>query len=182
METRRENLKIIGAVGLTCAFPFAADELYAQHPHGTEETPSKPVMPFAPQFFTAAEYATLSAICERIIPTTDTPGAIAAGVPQYIDSLVAKNTDLQKRCRDGLAHIDEVARSTYAKPYSELSEPEQIALLKPLSESGDRFFISIKNMTADGYYTSRVGLVEELGYKGNTALASFPGCNDVHEH
>jgi Gluconate 2-dehydrogenase subunit 3 len=39
-----------------------------------------------------------------------------------------------------------------------------------------RLFRLLKNLTADGYYTSRVGLLEELGYTGNTALASFPAC------
>jgi len=40
-----------------------------------------------------------------------------------------------------------------------------------------RFFRLIKNLTADGYYTSRAGLLEELGYTGNTALARFPACS-----
>ena len=44
-----------------------------------------------------------------------------------------------------------------------------------------RFFRLVKNLTADGYYTSRIGLLQELGYPGNTALAKFPGC-DVAEH
>ena len=44
-----------------------------------------------------------------------------------------------------------------------------------------RLFRLIKNLTADGYYTSRVGLLEELGYTGNTMLASFPACT-VPEH
>jgi hypothetical protein len=44
-----------------------------------------------------------------------------------------------------------------------------------------RFFRLVKNLTADGYYTSRAGLLEELGYAGNTALAKFPAC-PVPEH
>jgi hypothetical protein len=44
-----------------------------------------------------------------------------------------------------------------------------------------RLFRLMKNLTADGYYTSRIGLVDELGYTGNTALASFPSCT-VREH
>ena len=48
------------------------------------------------------------------------------------------------------------------------------------SDLGVRFFRLIKNLTADGYYTSRIGLLQELGYAGNTALAKFPGC-DVPE-
>ena len=44
-----------------------------------------------------------------------------------------------------------------------------------------RLFRLIKNLTADGYYTSRIGLIDELGYTGNTALASFPSCA-ISEH
>ena len=47
--------------------------------------------------------------------------------------------------------------------------------------SSVRLFRLIKNLTADGYYTSRIGLVDELGYTGNTALASFPSCT-IREH
>ena len=43
-----------------------------------------------------------------------------------------------------------------------------------------QFFHLIKNLTADGYYTSQIGLIKELGYSGNTAMAEFPTC--LHEH
>ena len=45
------------------------------------------------------------------------------------------------------------------------------------AEMSVRFFRLVKNLTADGYYTSRVGLLEELGYAGNRALAQFPACS-----
>jgi len=38
----------------------------------------------------------------------------------------------------------------------------------------------VKTTVADGYYTSRAGLIEELRYPGNQVLAEFPTC--VHEH
>ena len=44
-----------------------------------------------------------------------------------------------------------------------------------------RLFRLMKSLTADGYYTSRIGLVDELGYTGNTALAIFPSCT-IREH
>jgi hypothetical protein len=60
------------------------------------------------------------------------------------------------------------------------------AAARPVVTPGDpdlpvRMFRLIKNLTADGYYTSRTGLVDELGYAGNTALGAFPGCA-VPEH
>jgi hypothetical protein len=53
-----------------------------------------------------------------------------------------------------------------------------VAVRKDLvaTEMPARLFRLIKNLTADGYYTSRVGLLEELGYRGNTYLPGFPEC------
>jgi len=183
METRRDTLKIIGAIGTTCAFPFAANDLYGQHQHAPPGQTQAPHTPYQPKFFTAAEYQTIARLADLIIPPTDTPGGAAAGVPAYIDYVVTHNPEHQKPIREGLEWLD---RQTAGKRFIELTEDQQIALLQPLSDAVDRgesktaetrFFRMIKSMTADGYYTSQIGLVEELGYKGNTALPSFPGCN-----
>src|SRR6266436_4490891 len=104
MASRRETLKIIGAIGTTCAFPFSADELYGQHVH---PPPGAEVHYDAPKFFTAAEYATISQLADLIIPPTDTPGALAAGVPAYIDYVVNTNQEWRKLFRSGLAWLQE---------------------------------------------------------------------------
>ena len=58
---------MLGAIGATCAFPFAGDELYGQHVHTTlAQTPAG--QPYAPAFFTPAEYATLSKLTDVIHP------------------------------------------------------------------------------------------------------------------
>jgi len=184
METRRDTLKIIGAIGTTCAFPFSSNDLYGQQEH--HHAPARkqaPREPYTPRFFTPEEYATVSRVADLIIPPTDTPGAPGAGVPEYIDFVVISNQEHQKLAREGLEWLD---KQSADKRFVELPEDRQIALLKPLSDAvdrgeaktvGERFFRMIKSMTADGYYTSQVGLVEELGYKGNTVLPSFPVCN-----
>ncbi|MDQ6675773.1 MAG: gluconate 2-dehydrogenase subunit 3 family protein [Acidobacteriota bacterium] len=193
MDSRRDSLKIIGAIGATCAFPFGAQELYGQHMH---EQAGKPVTPpaagpFTPKFLTAHELAVVSRMADLIIPPTETPGAVAAGVPQYIDSALFANPDMQARYREGVPALDQAAHKQFGKVFLNLSEPEQIELLTPICERADKlqmkgadvlFFRAVKAMTADGYYTSQIGLETELGYKGNVALASFPGCNEVHEH
>jgi hypothetical protein len=125
-----------------------------------------------------------------IIPTTDTPGAIGAGVPKYIDGVVSANPEHKKRFRDGLKRLEHESGRRFRKPFARLTEAQQVTLLTPLSEkldsggklgAGERFFAMVKNMTADGYYTSQVGLVRELGYSGNTALDKFPSC-EIPEH
>jgi hypothetical protein len=188
MASRRESLKIIGAIGTTCAFPFSADELYGQHVHASN--PTQPEGPYTPKFFSTDEFETLSRITELIIPTTDTPGAIGAGVPRYIDGVVSANPEHKKRFREGLAWLEHESGKRFRKSFAKLSEAQQVKLLTPLSENLDsgrklgareRFFAIVKSMTADGYYTSQVGLVRELGYSGNTALDKFPTC-EIPEH
>jgi hypothetical protein len=184
VETRRDSLKIIGAIGATCAFPFSADELYGQqHVHPPAAT-VVPAGPFTPKFFSEEEIKVISRVADLIIPSTDTPGAVAAGVPKYIDSVVAGNRSLQKEIRAQLP--------AFSVGFLALDESQQIAKLTPLSDAVDKgedkpgseaaLFRALKNLTCDGYYTSQIGLVQELGYKGNQALASFPGCTDDHTH
>jgi gluconate 2-dehydrogenase gamma chain len=224
-ETRRHALKMLGAIGVSCAFPFAGDELYGQHVHTTLAQLPAASGPYAPGFFTPAEYATLARLADVIIPPTDTAGAAAAGVPEYIDRVVMLNAEHQPGIRAGLAWLERQARTRFSREFLSLSEAEHGAILQPLSDELDRqqrdqqrgrfrnegqgkavyyvavtdrdqparpatapaaldadpslplrFFRLIKNLTADGYYTSRIGLVEELGYAGNTALGRFPAC------
>jgi hypothetical protein len=185
METRRDNLKIIAAIGTSCAFPFSADELFAQEHVHPAPSAVVPAGPFTPKFFTAEEIKLISRISDLIIPGTDTPGAVAAGVPRYMDSVVAASPAMQAVLRPGLPQL--------GADFLSKSEAEQIAILKPLSDEVDaghvpagslaEVFRTLKNLTCDGYYTSQIGLVQELGYQGNTALASFPGCtNEEHTH
>ncbi len=229
-ETRRETLKILGAIGATCAFPFPADELYGQHVHVKGAKPAAPrTEAYKPVFFGAAEYALVSRVSDLIIPATDTPGALGAGVPEYIDRVVALNPEHQGLMRAGLEWIEVRSRALFAGGFLAAGEAQQIEMLQPLSDEVDRqqqarliaryrsgggdggvyylprtdatetgqrpnpavappasstspadvpvrFFRLLKNLTADGYYTSRVGLLDELGYKGNTVLAAFPSC------
>jgi gluconate 2-dehydrogenase gamma chain len=230
-ETRRETLKILGAIGATCAFPFSADELYGQHVHDTAAKPAAArTAAYQPAFFGAVEYAQISRLADLIIPATDTAGALGAGVPEYVDRVVSLNPEHQGLMRAGLEWLDDRSRELFAGPFLDVGEVQQIQILQPLSDEVDRqqratllaryrggggggtfytprtekteseqrpaapapspvspadvpvsFFRVLKNLTADGYYTSRVGLVEELGYKGNTVLAEFPSCA-VPEH
>jgi Gluconate 2-dehydrogenase subunit 3 len=191
MKSRREALKIIGAVGVTCAFPFSANELYGQHVHPAEESAplQKPNAPHAARFFSPAELVLISRLSDLIIPPTETPGAAAAGVPQYIDLVVSEDPKLQVIFHEGLPHLDKLTESRFAtSAFLQLSEGQQVEILTALSEAAQQkgvpmegvaegdfaFFNAIKSLTADGYYTSRIGLIEELGYNGNTYLAAFP--------
>lgn len=227
-ETRRDALRLLGTITAGCAFPFASDELYGQHVHPAPDLAGA-ARSTAPTFFTTAEYAALSRLTDVIIPPDDTPGASAAGVPDYIDRVVSLNAEHQPLARAGLAWLIGDARRRFSRDYLSLEEAQHAAILQPLSEAVDReareqqqaryqatgrgriyyfavndatplarpavavkndmadplmpvrFFRLIKNLTADGYYTSRAGLIDELGYRGNTFLPVFPQCT-VPEH
>jgi gluconate 2-dehydrogenase gamma chain len=193
---RRSLLKIFGAIGATCAYPFASDEFYGQTAPAEGQTapphvhPAPPPQQVTPRFFNESDFKMISRIADLIIPETDTPGAIGAGVPEYIDLVISRNTDQQFAMADGLRWLDSEANRIAGKKFIDLTEDQQLSLLKPLCEAFDadpnnpardvQFFSLMKNLTADGYYTSKIGLIDELGYKGNMALMSFPDC--VHEH
>ena len=107
---------------------------------------------------------------------------MSAGVPAYIDMVVFSNKDLQRNFQQGFAWLKQAAFET-------LSPEAQLNLLLPLCQAVDsgsiktpqqRWFRSMKSLTADGYYTSRLGMVDELGYKGGSVLAEYPDC--IHEH
>ncbi len=180
---RRQVLKLFGAISATCAYPFAGDELYGQtvHEHGPAQSPNR--------FFNETDYRTIERIADLIIPATDTPGAVQAGVPEYIDFVVGRESQHQAVVADGLRWLDAQAKQQGAERFLDLEERGQLAILEPLCEAADtentaarnvQFFALVKRLTADGYYTSRVGLIDELGYKGNAVRSSYPEC--VHEH
>src|SRR5258706_7306650 len=134
MANRRESLKIIGAIGTTCAFPFSADELYGQHVHTPASTQTTPEGPYKPQSFSAAEFETISQIAERIIPATDTPGAIGAGVPRYIDEVVSRNPEHKKRFAAGLALGYKEAMRGFLKKFVRLREGAEAGQPTPHNE------------------------------------------------
>jgi gluconate 2-dehydrogenase gamma chain len=185
MAERRDALKIIGSISVTCAFPFAADELYAQH-EGTHHVAAGQAALPEPTYFSKEDFRTVAAMAERIIPQTETPGAGAAGVPAYIDFVVGRNPAQQKVFMAGLAWMK---KQTKGQPFAELDEKAQLAILEPLCArcdagpvkgTGERFFKAVKALTADGYWTSKAGMGDTLGFRGNAILGSYPEC--LHEH
>ena len=82
-----------------------------------------------------------------------------------------------------LAAINKMSRDKFGKSFADSTVNQQIDLLKEISKNErspqtveERFFRTIKYATADGYYTSEIGIHKELHYKGNTYLKEFTGC------
>ncbi len=136
------------------------------------EAAAAPLPAYDPIFFKPADYAVVSRLTDLILPRTDTPGALDAHVPYRIDHEVASSPDLQARFQKGLALLP--------ADFISLSEPQQTAFLawmstQPDSKEGE-FFETMKSLTVNWYYRSEEGLVQELGFHGDTFRADFPGC------
>jgi len=118
--------------------------------------------------FTPEQRAQVSAICERIIPATDTPGATAAGVPAFIEMMLADWYSSQERddFLNGLGILEGRSWTQYEKTFPALTAEQQDALLTiALQEHlGGDFFNHCKQMTILGYYTSEIGCRQERVY------------------
>jgi hypothetical protein len=125
-------------------------------------------------FLTPSELAWLSAITEAIIPRTDTPGAIDASVPAFVDRRLAASPQLAEAFRSGMKAFDAAAQSRFGAAFPALTMPQQLELLNASAE--EPFVRMIKGMTIDGYYSSKEGLSQELGWRGNSYLTEFKGC------
>ena len=130
-------------------------------------------------FLNATELECLTALVDAILPRTDTPGALDAGVPATIDRRLTASAQLAERFRGEMKSFDAGAQSRFGMPFSKLAAEQKNEWLKSRGE--DPFFRTVKGMTVDAYYTSREGLAEELGWHGNTFLAEFKGCTHT-EH
>jgi hypothetical protein len=130
-------------------------------------------------FFTPAEKKIVERLMEMIIPSDEhSPGARAAHVPAFADLMLSIGPDTAKDYwRNGLALFR--AASAHAR----LKDVLHTAALEeqhPQTELG-RFFLDLKRMTIDGYYTSSIGIHRELEYEGNAYRGTAPAC-DHPEH
>jgi gluconate 2-dehydrogenase gamma chain len=186
--SRRGALRILGAIGVECMFPVSGDVLYGQQAHHAPQ--SQTVLPAAPQFFAGPDWEAIRRMADLIIPRTETPGALDAGAPLYIDLVVSRSREQQELFRGGLEWLASESSRHFERPFHELEPDQQLEILQPLSDAIDRhspstlperFFRALKNLTADGFYTSRAGLTQDLGFQGGSVLETFPGCAH-HEH
>lgn len=137
------------------------------------------------QFFSAAQNELLDRLSDLIIPTDDhSPGAREAKVSFFIDLMVANSKkDAQGQWLAGLKAVEAEAQARFEKPFLQLDARQQDQIMATMAAHEgkpttplERFFARLKSMTIDGYYSSSIGIHKELQYKGNTALAEFPGC------
>ncbi len=184
---RRHALQLLGSIGITGG--LAASTACQSTRATSRYVPAQPVQ----RTLSEADFALLCRLTALIIPKTDTAGALEAGVPDFIDSSLPTMSSAQLATMSGSAHVfldkpsllfadglrwmEEQAVAAHGNGFLELQEAQQSALLEAVyaemesTESPGRsaqFLRALKNLTVEAYYTSQEGLIDELGYKGNT--------------
>jgi hypothetical protein len=187
---RREALQALatGAIGAATSAIWveSLSALARQQAHAHAADAVIALQDWTPRVLTARQDEAVVTLTELIIPQTDTPGAKVARVNRFIDAVLrdARPADRESFLR-GLAWMDERSRALFGKDFLAAAAAEQTGLLTRLSKEGNpdgedrigiEFFDAIKSMTINGYYTSQIGLRQELGDDGQLFLAQFPGC------
>lgn len=171
--TRRELIKIGAAATVAVSLGFR------------DATAAQQAAAAAAKFLTPDEFALLDELSEMIIPTDPhSPGAKSARVATYIDARLAEAWDEKDKAdwRAGLALVDRLANETGGQPFLRLSEADRTAVLTRMAQNEanpkkpeEVFFGELKSRVAYAYYTSEIGIKQEIEYKGNTYLPEFVG-------
>jgi hypothetical protein len=120
--------------------------------------------------FTPPQRALMTALSERVMPTTDTPGAIAAGVPEFIEKMLADWAlpDDRKPILAGLDAIEARSQADYKVSGAQATPEQQDALLTLAMENqfpgGQEFFDKFRQLVLTGYFTSEIGITQERKY------------------
>jgi hypothetical protein len=146
---------------------------------------ARKTQPKTGRFFTQAEFAMVDELGELIIPADDhSPGARAAKAAEYIDQRLAESPEEEpkREWREGLKLIDQISNEMNGRSLMQSSPEQRIALLERIAQNEtnpqkpeEKFFVELKSRVAHAYYTSKIGIQNELEYKGNTYLREFVG-------
>ena len=179
--SRRTALRALGtSIGTVAALPWLSDEGLLAFAR-IQETNAAP----QPKVFSPSQFVTLELLVDAIIPTDDrSPGARQARVADYIDLLVSEgDRELSLQWIGGLAALDTEAASRFRAPFAKLGATQVDAILQTISRNEkapqtplETFFVMAKQATIRGYYTSEIGIHQDLRYKGNQFLREFVGC------
>jgi len=145
--------------------------------------------PSGARFFTPAQHREIEELAETIIPADSrSGGAKAAGVADYIEQIIGETLEEEEKTlwKEGLRLVDLMSQHHSGKSFADSSPEDKIYVLTILSDNDEmtdlpeiRFFRDLKKLTVRGYYTSRIGIHDELQYKGNKLLLNYVGCEDV---
>jgi hypothetical protein len=186
--SRREMLKI--TAGAVVAAPLVGAGLKARAAGRDSATPETVALDSSAAraallFFTPEEFALVDELTELIIPTDEhSPGARAAQCAAFIDSQLAEawEPETKDRWRQGLALVNQLSQDMNGKPFMQATTEQRISVLTRMARNQgkpekpeEHFFGELKSRTAHAYYTSKIGIHQEMEYKGNTYQKEFSG-------
>jgi gluconate 2-dehydrogenase gamma chain len=179
--SRREALGAVAAAALTAAFNWTPAEAAKAAAFAREAVKA----PYAPTFFTPHEWETVRMLADLVIPKDERSGsATDAGVPEFMDFMMGDRPDGQTPMRGGLAWLDNECYERFTKTFVQAAETERTAVIndiawpkkaKPDMSQGVAFFNMFRDMTASGFWSSKIG-VADLDYRGNVFVAEWQGC------
>ena len=181
---RRELLRLL-AVAVPALAGLSADQLAALERDASGSRRRRRGL-FDPQ-----QFETVDQLSEIIIPATSTPGAHAAGVAVFIERMVADwyHEDERVAFLAGLADVDARSMRASGRMFLDASAEEQMAVVRELDAAAlaqtdvksPPFWSRLKALTLYGYYTSEVGVQDELKtpfmpgfYNGDVAVGATP--------
>ncbi len=190
---RREALRLLAA---TAALPILSRDAFSLFREVHQQLAEAPAL----KTLNPHQNATVTAISELIIPQTDTPGAKAVRVNEFIDLILTEwyEGDEKARFLAGLDDVDLRSRDVFGKDFIGCSEKQQVQILSSLDEelagirqpmdlhregrfapTEKQFFYMMKRLTLVGYYTSQAGFEQELHEQ--IIPSSHAGCVPVEE-
>lgn len=144
--------------------------------------------PFVPKFFTAGEFRLVRVLADIVIPKDERSGSASdAGVPEFMDFMMIDQPGRQVGMRGGLAWLDVTCQQRFDKTFLNCAGAEQTTVLdeiawpakaRPELAHGVAFFNSFRDLTASGFWTTRMG-IDDLQYLGNRSVARWNGCPEA---
>lgn len=186
--TRRDAISAIASAATVAGAPeFFAAWLRAAPADAHHAGSSAPPEPdrwtnYKSKFFSREEMEILDAFTAILIPTDDTPGAREAHVVPFIDFVVFAAAEYEPETQEAWRLALHFLRES---KFGQLSPAAQLSFVDKMSQHGDEgypHYQLIKDMTVHAFYTSRVGLIDVLEYKGLAYLTEFPGCHHAEHH
>lgn len=171
---RRRMLHVLGTAPVAVAAAFAPGSAQAYLAERAQAAAAGQA--YERRFFTEHEYATVVVLSDLILPRDDRSGSASeSGAPEFIDYIVAAQVDRQTPMRGGLAWLDSECRDRFDRAFLDCTDAQRRQVLddiaypakaRPGMSHGVRFFSSLRDLVATGFWSSRMG-VDDLGYLGN---------------
>jgi gluconate 2-dehydrogenase gamma chain len=182
---RRDAVQLLAVAPLAAAFRWTPESVREASARAREALAGGGGTPYEPKQFTPHEWETVRMLVDLIIPKDERSGsATEAGVPEFMDFMLGDDADLQTPVRGGLAWLDHECDDRYGKTFVACAPAERTAVLddiawpakaKPEHAAGVAFFNRFRDLTASGFFSSRIG-VQDVRFIGNTFVLEWKGC------